>query len=273
MILERGIIPPNTNFERVNPRIDTTYLNIKVRLQVTCSHTSDTIVQFPLQATQWPVDGLRRASVNSFGYGGSNAHVVLDDAAHYLRERGLAGNHCTVHAQIDEDPYVASRTWNVQEDHACRNPEFPSTKLLVWSAADKEGLSRLAMAYADHFACEEFDIDALSTYLNNLAYTLCIRRSFLPWRAFVVANSTQTLKALTSEMSPAMRCVSNPRLGFVFTGQGAQWARMGSELLAYPGFKRSLRDAEEYFRALGAEWLLIGFISSKILERLLIALR
>lgn len=34
-------------------------------------------------------------SVNSFGFGGSNTHVVLDDAYHYLRDRRLSGNHCT----------------------------------------------------------------------------------------------------------------------------------------------------------------------------------
>lgn len=38
--------------------------------------------------------------MNSFGFGGTNAHVVLDDAYHYLRGKGLAGNHCTVHSCV-----------------------------------------------------------------------------------------------------------------------------------------------------------------------------
>ena len=43
----------------------------------------------------WPAKGLRRASVNSFGYGGANAHVVLDDAYNYLNLRHLKGRHRT----------------------------------------------------------------------------------------------------------------------------------------------------------------------------------
>ena len=63
MILERGLIPPQASYEKVNPKIDLEFLNLK----------------FPVEPTPWPVLGLRRASVNSFGFGGSNAHVILDD--------------------------------------------------------------------------------------------------------------------------------------------------------------------------------------------------
>ena len=34
--------------------------------------------------------------MNSFGFGGSNSHCVVDDAYHFLKTRGLVGNHCTV---------------------------------------------------------------------------------------------------------------------------------------------------------------------------------
>lgn len=76
--LESGIIPPNVWFEKANPRIPAQW-NLK----------------FPVVATPWPSEGLRRASVNSFGYGGSNAHVIMDDAYHYLSMHGLNGKHRT----------------------------------------------------------------------------------------------------------------------------------------------------------------------------------
>ena len=46
--------------------------------------------------TPWPCKGLRRISVNSFGIGGTNAHVILDDACYYLQLNKLQVNHATV---------------------------------------------------------------------------------------------------------------------------------------------------------------------------------
>ncbi|KAI0112236.1 polyketide synthase PksD [Nemania sp. FL0031] len=68
MILERGIIPPNAVFEKWNPKINPKLNNIEV----------------PTSSIPWPTEGLRRISVNSFGFGGSNSHVILDDAFHVL---------------------------------------------------------------------------------------------------------------------------------------------------------------------------------------------
>ncbi|PLN82692.1 polyketide synthase [Aspergillus taichungensis] len=79
LILEKGIIPQNALCEKVNPALDTDFYHTEV----------------PMHTVPWPTDGLRRISVNSFGFGGSNTHVILDDALHYMLENGLDGNHCT----------------------------------------------------------------------------------------------------------------------------------------------------------------------------------
>jgi acyl transferase domain-containing protein len=79
-VVESGIIPPNLWFEKPNPKIPADQWHLK----------------FPTEPTMWPQPGLRRASVNSFGLGGSNAHVILDDAYHYLTSRKLKGLHKTV---------------------------------------------------------------------------------------------------------------------------------------------------------------------------------
>ncbi|TLD29138.1 hypothetical protein PspLS_03477 [Pyricularia sp. CBS 133598] len=79
LTLENGVIPSNTWFERKNPKIlDSWHL------------------QFPTEPVVWPQAGLRRMSINSFGVGGSNAHVVMDDALHFLQAYSLVGNHRTV---------------------------------------------------------------------------------------------------------------------------------------------------------------------------------
>ncbi|TLS26121.1 hypothetical protein PpBr36_04786 [Pyricularia pennisetigena] len=80
LALESGIIPPQANFEKVNPRLETEKHKIEI----------------PTAAIPWPCEGLRRASVNSFGFGGTNSHVIVDDALHYLEEAGLKGHHNTV---------------------------------------------------------------------------------------------------------------------------------------------------------------------------------
>lgn len=44
----------------------------------------------------------------------------------------------------------------------------------------------------------------------------------------------------------------------IFTGQGAQWARMGQELTVFAAFDRSLRDSEQILLSMGCAWLLRG---------------
>lgn len=96
--------------------------------------------------------------------------------------------------------------------------------------------------------------------LEDLAYTLGQRRSIFPW---TVATSARNIPGLIDALNDSHlqpTCSSEaPRIGFVFTGQGAQWYAMGRELSeAYPVFEQSLREGDQYLRELGAPWSLIG---------------
>lgn len=66
------------------------------------------------------------------------------------------------------------------------------------------------------------------------------------------------LYQLNLNLSPAQRFVAMPTLGFVFTGQGAQWAGMGNDLRVFDIFERRLREAEDYLIELGCSWQLRG---------------
>ncbi|KAI8953117.1 hypothetical protein F4801DRAFT_576840 [Xylaria longipes] len=88
MILEKGVIAPNALFQRPNDNIDVEFYHIVV----------------PAKPIAWPSSGLRRVSVNSFGFGGTNTHVILDDAYHYLQEHDLTANHCTANARLSNGP-------------------------------------------------------------------------------------------------------------------------------------------------------------------------
>jgi hypothetical protein len=60
------------------------------------------------ELTPWPLDGLRRASANGFGFGGTNAHVIVDDAYHFLKDHGLKGNHNCLFSDPGSSPQSAA---------------------------------------------------------------------------------------------------------------------------------------------------------------------
>ena len=248
--------------------------------------------QFPLKATPWPAPGLRRASVNSFGFGGANSHAVLDDACHYLHRRNLTGRHRSVehpptidaiaddYSDMKPDASVngyahppSQAVSHMLENNTCgpRVTEgfqnwaenshigvFP--KVLVWSAADEGGLNRLSAIYGQHFARLSLQQEEVEVYMENLAFTLSVRRSSLAWRSFTVASSLKQLHDVQINMFKPTRAVTNPKLGFVFTGQGAQWYAMGRELLAFYVFRDSVQEAELHFNSFGCQWSLLGMV-------------
>ncbi|KAG9241452.1 thiolase-like protein [Calycina marina] len=88
LILEHGIVSPNADFEKVNPKIDTKFLKVQVpREDMICS-----------------TNGIRKVSINFFGLEGTNTHTILDDAFQYLDSQNLTGNHDTVPLKSELEP-------------------------------------------------------------------------------------------------------------------------------------------------------------------------
>ncbi|RYP06667.1 hypothetical protein DL765_009401 [Monosporascus sp. GIB2] len=244
LVLEKGIIPPNANFEKINPRIDAEYLRIK----------------FPVESCPWPTRGLRRASVNSFGYGGANSHIVLDDAYNYLRLRSLTARHHTL-APLPSTA-CPSTISNGTVGPQSRPVQLVMPRLLVWSAADKEGIGRVVEAFKGYHKRESHQVDHKQDFLDSLAYTLDSHRSHLPWRSFALLKSPAELEGLGSLMSTPLRVHKGPvHIGYVFSGQGAQWFAMGRELMSYSSFMDDLRRSEGYLRSIGCPWQMIDELS------------
>lgn len=214
LMLERGFIVPNHDFRHPNPRIPFAEWNLRV----------------PTSQKPWP-RGKRYISVNNFGFGGTNAHVVVERAPFVPKIRGEA-----------VDP---------------RQAFIHGRKLFVFSANDKASLARVTqdmVVYLEQRP-EMFQIDLMS----NVAYTLCQRRSLLQWRLAVPAsNSFELIEQLSREKVAPGKEIEPLRIGMIFTGQGAQWWGMGRELYEqYPVFKDSIDRADTCIANMGASWSLV----------------
>ncbi|OAQ63678.2 polyketide synthase [Pochonia chlamydosporia 170] len=176
----------------------------------------------PLEPTPWPQDRLDRVSINSFGIGGSNAHAILESAQAYNVPERFAPLH---QGSLDSRPH-----------------------LLLFSAASSSSLKSMTDQFRPW-------MERNPDKMDDLAYTLAMRRENLPHRSFMVASPGQI-----PETASQGRRIGNstPNLVMVFTGQGAQWPRMGRELLLRQDsvFQSSIRALDEFLGKLpdAPEW-------------------
>ena len=95
-------------------------------------------------------------------------------------------------------------------------------------------------------------------YLGNLAHTLFARRSALRWRSYVVSDSLPQFSNALAGGLESFRSTNVRNVGFIFTGQGAQWHAMGRELTSFPVFHQSLQNSQKALGNLGCDWSLLG---------------
>src|SRR5581483_2788316 len=195
--LQHGEIPPHLHLEQPSPLIPWHELPLTI----------------PTRLTPWPSGARRRvAGVSSFGFSGTNAHLIVEEApacepAQPERERPL--------------------------------------HLLALSARDDAALSALAERYADHLAAHPDEP------LADVCHTANAGRAHFTHRLAVTAADAATLRARLAaarhgEAGPGIRLgtvrgVDRPKVAFLFTGQGSQYAGMGRGLYeTQPAFRAAL---------------------------------
>lgn len=232
LAVERGMIPGNPTFLDPNPNID--FYSSRMRA------SRNTI--------KWPATAVRRASVNSFGFGGANAHVVLEAAEH--------SSHVSSYMQKVGSDFFDSDN----EDKALE----AKPTLLVFSANDEQSLKNNIKSLSAHLINPGVSVD-----MADLAYTLSERRSCHYQRAFLV---TRKSKIPQESITFGKKRSSPPKIGFIFTGQGAQWSQMGLDLVKiFPTAKKVLQRLDDVLQTLPSppEWSLVGELTeSRSAERL-----
>ncbi|RDL42230.1 Acyl transferase hydrolase [Venustampulla echinocandica] len=213
LAVEKGIIPGNPTFIDPNPKID--FKDLKVRATRT--------------AIPWPDMPSRIASINSFGYGGSNAHAVIQDAESFAA--GSAKNHISSFA-VNEDDFFAD------EEETSTRPQ-----ILVFSANDEQSLKSYTQVLKKHLMNPSVNIS-----LSDLTHTLSEHRSRLFNRGFLVTKSASIDE---SSIVYGKKGTDVPRIGFVFTGQGAQWSQMGKSLVElFPSATKLLQRLDRALQTL-----------------------
>lgn len=215
-----GIVPPNLHFHQPNPGIDFEDLKLEVPTHPTL-----------LERQQHPVT----VGINSFGAGGTNAHVVVQEAPG------------TQHS-VSTTP-IPTRT------------QRPTLYLLT--AGHRDSLRVLAQRHARFLGSAKLRFD-------DAAYSAFVRRSRYEHVLAVVGTSAREAaeklrKFAEGQADPAtlatrIAAKKRPRLAFIFSGQGGQWIGMGQQLMQNePVFRHTLEDIDTYFQEI-AGWSVLDEI-------------
>jgi acyl transferase domain-containing protein/NADPH:quinone reductase-like Zn-dependent oxidoreductase/aryl carrier-like protein len=218
LVLYNRSIPPNLHFKEGNPNIDFSGLNIKVPTEET------KIISGDAQCI---------AGVNSFGFGGSNAHLVLAE-----------------HKQMED-----AKLFPISPENNTSDTNI-DPYLFVLSAANQNALSDLKQRYINH-------IENSRDSIENICYSSLFRRSHLLHRWIAVVKDKTELKELLSQSlnddfnlkQTRQNKASNSEKSntvFVFSGQGSQWWGMARGLINnLSSFRDCITEISNQFKKMG----------------------
>lgn len=210
----------------------------------------------------WPcTNGVRRASVNNFGYGGANAHVILEAKDFLPKTNGFYNGSKRRDSKAVNGLNGTHHLNGIDSRNGSHTNDESRSRIFLLSAKDQNACEAMAARLKDYIL-NDYSIDE-TKFLDNLAYTLGSRRSAFNWTlAYPASSSSALVDLLKSNRFKPARSSDSTRIGFVFTGQGAQWYAMGRELIkAYPVFENTILQADACIQKLGSQWSLIGTMS------------
>ncbi|KAL8639510.1 MAG: hypothetical protein Q9226_008862 [Calogaya cf. arnoldii] len=210
LILEKGVIPPNPHLERVKKGLE-------------------------LQ---------NRGIENSFGYGGTSAHVVIETESSWRQSVHKTGafQPCKdLHDDLAPSIPLNGHGKCVEHD----------AHLYVITSSSEKSLNQAIKNLRDWTIAHPNRQNGLA----DLSFTLIQRRSLLPLRyAFVSGSYQEVLTALASNPDQPRMAKMDHKVILLFTGQGAQWPGMARQLFRFAPFRDSLDASGRMIQELGANW-------------------
>jgi acyl transferase domain-containing protein/acyl carrier protein len=220
LALQHGEIPAHLHFKQPNPHINWNELPLKV----------------PVQRMPWPITEKRRlAGVSAFGFSGTNAHVVVEEAPQKIQNDacGLAN--------------AALTKFKIQNEDAIERP----LHLLTLSAKTDEALVQLAERYEKHLANNP------DLALGDICFSANTGRSHFQYRISAIASSSTELYKKLAAFSAGEKTVGlfhgkvadSPKIVFLFPDTGSEYAGMGRKLYeTQPKFRQAFDCCNEILR-------------------------
>src|SRR5271166_290746 len=205
LALQRAQIPPNLHFSQWNPAI----------------HAASTRFFVPTESAPWPTaEGSRRAAVSSFGLGGTNAHVIIEQGPELTPVSG--------------------------------NGTDTGVSTLVVTGKTPQRVAATAAVLADWMEGPGAEV-ALADVAHTVNHHRARHSKFATVVARESAQAVAGLRALAAgQHAPGVvGCQDGspwPGTVFVYSGRGSQWAGMGRQLLAdEPAFAAAVAELEPVF--------------------------
>ena len=202
LALQHQTLPPSLHFSEPNPQIDFASSPFYVNTEL----------------SEWQTNGTpRRAGISSFGIGGTNCHIILEEAP----EGGPAA-----------------------DENEIERPQH----ILTLSAKSPEALQQLVERYGYHLAAYP------NLILADICFTANSGRTHFDHRLALIADSVaqahEQLDSVAAGRFPSQSVSKpepkiEPKIAFLFTGQGAQYVNMGRQLYeTQPTFRRTLEQCQ-----------------------------